>query len=192
MLRAKSTAKPICSGLLSELAGVLSRLFDKFIETIYVPRHRATLGEPPPVMRWAQSPSTSSDGSPLQTKNRPSLYDPLAAWKVLERARSIHALSARTTLLAKSDETNLLGLAGSNADRWLCTDVILYQDKHQALTSGLHFYNMTADPSVYGGIDTLIGVLWVYERKVATNYVSNIKFVYYFFIILYVVKRIKT
>ena len=160
--RAKSVAKRTCIGLLWEFVRVLSGLFDKYIGVIYAPKHRDTFDAAPPVLRLVPS---DSDTSPV--KIRPCLIDPMAAWSVLQRARAVHAVSARTVLLAKNDEKNLIGLAGSNADTWLHADVIPYQDKHRVLTGGLRFYNMTADPSVYGGIDTLIGVLWVYERKVA-------------------------
>ena len=61
------------------------------------------------------------------------LVDAASAWAVLQRARQLHAITARSVLVVKNDEPALMGLAGCNAYYWLAFEGVEYISKQKVI-----------------------------------------------------------
>ena len=159
-LKARTAAsrhlKQTLSSLLVACHVALAPYLDSYVHNIYGQTH--DLHELPPLLR-----NVSRDGQ----RSRPLLMDAAGAWVVIERARAIHGMTAKTVLLVKNCELPLLHVCGSNADMWIRIECNVYEEKQMSIFNNAVHYNVVCDPSTYHGMETMIGVLWSWEKTAA-------------------------
>jgi len=91
-----------------------------------------------------------------------------SAWSVLERTRLCRSTSSVNTIIElKNDEGYLNGLSSSNGSTWAAKELSLHVLLSKGVFANVKKIMLTADPSTYQGENTLVGILWSWEKKIA-------------------------
>ena len=93
--------------------------------------------------------------------------DATTAWAALERSRQVFRASPSTVVEVKSDESTFRGMVASNGSTWAAKEMAMYQDGNRDIMRRSTKFMVAADPSGYAGQNTLVGLVWSWEQRLA-------------------------
>ena len=145
----KDTILQIWYTLLSDFSTTVSM----FMKHLYPSRHDCSRG-PPPLLY----------GRPGVRKKVAAL-DPETAWRAIQRAKDCHSHNMKLVLQIKNDEREYNGIAASHGATWQRLILLMYYRLNRPFFIGRKQIVTIADPSSHCGDETLVGIVYSWERE---------------------------